>query len=329
MTLQWLFVAGTLYTEVALISILLLPFISPKTWQKLFRSGLASLISSYSYIYFNIFIAILVLLFLESIREVRKYSSKSAPEDGKASIHADNTQYMKMFRAQRNMYISGMALFLWIIARLLEFLFLFILCEIPVCYFPLSNLSADSVREVWKYSTPVDGDELRRYPEAETALHMKLFRAQRNMYIAGFALFLWFVLRRLASLIAKEATLMAECEASIKQAQSATTVAQQLLEDKGTKDDNKKNAAAEAGEGTETKAPKADQTHVEKELEQTQAELEKTKEELYRARLEVNSIKKQAESTNTEYDRLLGEHSKLQKQLESLEGGDSGDKKGK
>ena len=48
------------------------------------------------------------------------------------------------------------------------------------------------------------------------------------------------VLRRLASLIAKEATLMAECEASIKQAQSATTVAQQLLEDKGTKDDNKK-----------------------------------------------------------------------------------------
>ncbi|RUS85669.1 hypothetical protein EGW08_006545 [Elysia chlorotica] len=247
MTLQWLFVAGTLYTEVALISFLMLPFISPKTWQKLFRSRLASVISGYSYIYFNIFIAILVLLFL------------------------------------------------------------------------------DSVREVWKYSTPLDGEELRRYPEAETALHMKLFRAQRNMYIAGFALFLWFVLRRLTTLIAKEATLMAECEASIKQAQSATSVAQQLMEDKGSKDDNNKNAAAEAGDEKEGKSPKADQSHMEKELEQTQAELEKTKEELYRARLEVSSIKKQAESTNAEYDRLLGEHSRLQKQLES----DSDDKKGK
>ncbi|GFR80962.1 B-cell receptor-associated protein 31, partial [Elysia marginata] len=231
MTLQWLFVAGTLYTEVALISILMLPFISPKTWQKLFRSRLASVVSSYSHIYFNIFIAILVLLFLESIREVRKYSSQSAVEDAKVSIHADTMHHMKMFRAQRNMYISGMALFLWI------------------------------------------------------------------------------VLRRLVLLIAKEATLMAECEASIKQAQSATTVAQQLLEDKGTKDDNKKNAEAEDGE---KKSTKADQTHVEKELAQTQAELEKTKEELYRARLEVGSIKKQAESTNVEYDRLLAEHAKLQ-----------------
>ncbi|GFO43933.1 B-cell receptor-associated protein 31 [Plakobranchus ocellatus] len=251
MTLQWLFVAGTLYTEVALISVLLLPFISPKTWQKLFRSRLASLISSYSYIYFNIFIAILVLLFL------------------------------------------------------------------------------DSVREVWKYSGPVDNEELRRYPEAETAIHMKLFRAQRNMYIAGFALFLWFVLRRLAMLIGKEATLMAECEASMRQAQSATTAAQQLLDDKGTKDDNKKNSEAEAADDTgDKKASKSDQTHLEKELEETQTELEKTKEELYRARLEVGSIKKQAESTNMEYDRLLAEHAKLQKQLQDYEGGDAGDKKG-
>ena len=49
----------------------------------------------------------------------------------------------------------------------------------------------ESCREVSKYSEPLDTEELRRYPEAEVAMHMKLFRAQRNMYIAGFALFLW------------------------------------------------------------------------------------------------------------------------------------------
>ena len=47
------------------------------------------------------------------------------------------------------------------------------------------------MRETWKYSEPIDSEELKRYPEAETQMHMKLFRAQRNMYIAGFAMFLW------------------------------------------------------------------------------------------------------------------------------------------
>ena len=51
--------------------------------------------------------------------------------------------------------------------------------------------SSESVRETMKYSEPIDSEELRRYPEAETTMHMKLFRAQRNLYIAGGALFLW------------------------------------------------------------------------------------------------------------------------------------------
>lgn len=41
-------------------------------------------------------------------------------------------------------------------------------------------------------------------------------------------------------LIAREATLMAESEASIKQAKSATEAAKLLLEEKDTTDDNKK-----------------------------------------------------------------------------------------
>ena len=50
---------------------------------------------------------------------------------------------------------------------------------------------ADSIRETRKYSkietTPTD---LQNNPQAEMLAHMKLFRAQRNLYISGFSLFL-------------------------------------------------------------------------------------------------------------------------------------------
>ena len=51
-------------------------------------------------------------------------------------------------------------------------------------------LWTDGVRDVYRYSVPISAEELRNNPAAETMLHMKLFRAQRNFYIAGFALFL-------------------------------------------------------------------------------------------------------------------------------------------
>jgi len=244
MTLQWTFVASVLYLEIFLISLLMLPFINPKTWQKVFRSGLVNWLSKYSKIYFYVFIAILVLLFSESVREVLKYSE------------------------------------------------------------------------------PVDSDELRRYPEAETVLHMKLFRAQRNMYIAGFAMYLWAILRRLVVLIANEATLMAESEASFRQAQSATAAAQAMLDEKSDAEDNKKNAS----KVKKTEEESAKEPSTGGELKATQVELEDTKEKLYKAKIEFETMKKQAESTNTEYDRLLLEHEKLQNKLSAVEG--EGDKKG-
>ena len=51
-------------------------------------------------------------------------------------------------------------------------------------------LLSDGVRDVYRYSSPVTAEEIRNNPTAETMLHLKLFRAQRNFYIAGFALFL-------------------------------------------------------------------------------------------------------------------------------------------
>ncbi|ETE59363.1 B-cell receptor-associated protein 29, partial [Ophiophagus hannah] len=63
-------------------------------------------------------------------------------------------------------------------------------------------LFLDAVREVRKYSTvQLSEDSPHSSPTAFDHIHMKLFRSQRNLYISGFSLFLWLVLRRLVSLI--------------------------------------------------------------------------------------------------------------------------------
>lgn len=46
--------------------------------------------------------------------------------------------------------------------------------------------------------------------------------------------------------------------------------------------------------------------------------METTKEELYRARMDFETMKKQAENTNVEYDRILEQYSKLEVSVCSL-----------
>lgn len=65
---------------------------------------------------------------------------------------------------------------------------------------------------------------------------MRLFRAQRNFYISGFSIFLTLVIRRLVILISSQAQLLAQSEASMRQAQSATTAARSLLSQQKTDD---------------------------------------------------------------------------------------------
>ncbi|XP_050187129.1 translation initiation factor IF-2-like [Myiozetetes cayanensis] len=60
---------------------------------------------------------------------------------------------------------------------------------------------------------------------------MKLFRAQRNLYLAGFALLLSFLLRRLVTLISAQASLGASSQAFRKQAEGASQAARRYLED--------------------------------------------------------------------------------------------------
>lgn len=122
---------------------------------------------------------------------------------------------------------------------------------------------------------------------------MRLFRAQRNFYISGFAIFLSLVIRRLIILISQQASLIANSEASMRQAQSATATAQTLMKD------TKKTDGDSAGDNEKAA------------LQET---IKTLKEELKREIKDKEALKSQAESLNREYDRLTGEYSKLQNQ---------------
>lgn len=129
---------------------------------------------------------------------------------------------------------------------------------------------------------------------------MRLFRAQRNFYISGFALFLSLVIRRLIILISTQATLLAQNEAAMRQAQSATTTARSLLSERSIGAQNDSNEAHD-------KAVSELKNQI-KELQVKNQDLENN---LTKEKKDKEAVKSQAESLAKEYDRLTKEHSKL------------------
>lgn len=133
--------------------------------------------------------------------------------------------------------------------------------------------------------------------------NLRLFRAQRNFYISGFAIFLVLVIRRLVLLISAQAQLLAQAEASMKQAKGASNMARSLMQ---TKDENNKKEAGDkkAGDSSDDAAMKA--------LKETVKNLEN---ELKKERKDKEALKSQAESLNREYDRMTEEYSKLERKI--------------
>nr|QBH73427.1 bcr-associated protein [Encarsia formosa] len=222
MSLQWTLIATFLYAEIAVVLLLVLPVASPQRWQRLFKSRFLQSLGQQASMYFLVLLAILVLFLLDAIREIRKYSSPD--------IH----------------------------------------------------------------------DHAHPHLDAEMQGNMRLFRAQRNFYISGFALFLSLVIRRLVILISAQATLLAQSEASMKQAQSANAAARSYLQKSGESAENASNEVHD-------KNIKELKIQL-KELESKKTELEN---ELAKEKKDKLAVKSQADSLAKEYDRLNEEHSKL------------------
>merc|ERR1712142_1438016 len=89
----------------------------------------------------------------------------------------------------------------------------------------------DAIREMQKYSAEETQQKVvgMSHLDTQMQMHMRLFRAQRNFYISGFALFLCLVIRRMIGLLVANATLDVEREAAMKQAQSASRAAEAML----------------------------------------------------------------------------------------------------
>ncbi|CAF2986744.1 unnamed protein product [Rotaria sp. Silwood2] len=226
MSFQWTFLATFLYCEIFVVIILLLPFISPITWRKIFKSRLAQAFSAGGRYYFNFIICIFGLLFLDSIRELRKYSAVE-----------------------------------------------------------LKDLAT---------------------PHGEAHAHMKQFRSQRNFYIAGFALFLWFVIKRLISLLSHVAREMADSAAARKQAEGAHRHIEELMSTDKSKVDTQE-IPVSSDEGSRFINPK-----------EHDAEIEKYKKELMKAHEDIESLREQYDSSIKNYDDLAEEHKKIQNKLAVL-----------
>nr|QBH73438.1 bcr-associated protein [Thermobia domestica] len=170
----------------------------------------------------------------------------------------------------------------------------------------------DAIREMRKYSEKFAAEtESHQHLDAEMQVNMRLFRAQRNFYISGFALFLSLVIRRLVLLISTQATLLAESAAAMRQAESASTAARSLLQNQGRSGEAAQNDKNEAHD---------------KEINELKEKLAAAAEALEREKKDKESMIQQAKSLTTEYDRLLEEHNKLERKLK-VQSGDAEDKK--
>ncbi|XP_053609311.1 B-cell receptor-associated protein 31 [Plodia interpunctella] len=194
---------------------------------------------------------------------------------------ASPSRWQKFFKSKFLAYVSSQA----------SIYFLVLVGVLILCLL-------DAIREMQKYSSiePTDHQHL----DAEMQGNMRLFRAQRNFYISGFALFLLIVIRRMVQMISELATLLAQCEANFRQAQSATVAAKSLISQQGAGDEKSK-----------------------QEVEELKSKIDVLEKELIREKKDKEAVKSQAESLNKEYDRLAEEHSKLQKKITVA----SGDKK--
>ena len=218
MSLVWTLIATFLYAEIGVVLLLVLPVASPSKWNRFFKSKFLAMLSQQAHIYFFLIMGVLVLFLLEAIREMRKY----ATHETTGEVHLN----------------------------------------------------------------------------VEMQHSMRLFRAQRNFYISGFSIYLVLVIRRLVTLISSQATLLAQSEASMKQAQSATAAARSFMDDKKT--DKAKEATEDSTLG---------------ELTQLRAKVQELTANLNREKKDKEALKSQAESLNKEYDRLTDEYSKLQKRI--------------
>ncbi|XP_042324093.1 B-cell receptor-associated protein 29-like isoform X2 [Sceloporus undulatus] len=234
MTFQWTAVAGFLYAEIVILLFLCIPIISPLRWQKVFSITVWSRLANIWNKAFLTIIVLLIVLFLDAVRDVRKYSSLQSSEKTSHTM-----------------------------------------------------------------------------PNAFDHIQMKLFRAQRNLYLSGFSLFLWLVLRRtifLITMLAKEMRTQVALETEVA---NASEVAKKYLEENEKLQKALKKKRYCDGESLSDEVNE----ELKQEVKMLRAELKKYSHALTKSAAEMTAVKKQSEDLKKEYDNLTEEHQKMKGSL--------------
>lgn len=164
-------------------------------------------------------------------------------------------------------------------------------------------LFLDAVREVQKYSGPEPMHDAKMNPNLYDNVHMKLFRAQRNLYISGFSLFLWLIMRRIVTLLNQVAVTVEDSAGLQAQMDKAVKAAKQHQDD---------NLTLKQALQDEEKAMSAKNQQLKLEAEKLGDKVKVAEEAMRKSNAEVEAMRRQAKGLAQEYDRLLREHHQLQ-----------------
>ena len=176
-------------------------------------------------------------------------------------------------------------------------------------------LPTADVSTVYKHhsSDEVVGDGLR----------IRLLTAQRDMYITGFCLFLFLLLRLVYIALATNLRLEKSLEAMTKQAEGAASGYTSLLEENErlTKQTHKLHSLLDDGSSSASDDAKGPKVDVLARLVQENADLEEqvraAADQRTKAENEVAAVTKQAEGQSAAFMTLLEEKQALDKQLET------------
>lgn len=147
----------------------------------------------------------------------------------------------------------------------------------------------------------------------ENKYRMKIFRTHRNLYIAGTAILLFIVLRKLIVFISRIAALEVDIDDTKRQAESTLATAKKKM----VQHENVDNKKASPKVSSVSNSNEINQ--LKKDFANTNTKLQKSYDDLEKSKLTMNSMKKQALGANQEYNRLLSEFDVLQEKLNVIE----------
>ena len=160
------------------------------------------------------------------------------------------------------------------------------------------------------------------------SVRIRQLRASRDAYIAGADLFLYLMLRLLASTTREMLNVQARAEALERQGRSASEAFAKLLEEKEKVEravsalQLSRHPSAGDGEDSDDEDGSADEdeaAHLHESLKKAEADAETIRAQLKKAEADVVAIKRQADNQADTLKKVMDEKSSLEKQLRDFE----------